>query len=65
MTCLAIGLQSTWAALHYGDVFIAISSVVLAGGLLTLSLIDLDHQKLVLAGVCLRSSILGPTAFSA
>jgi len=46
MTCLAMGLLSSWAALHYGVGPHAFAALVLASGLLTLSLIDLDHQLL-------------------
>ena len=45
-TMLAMGLLSTWAALHYGVGPNAIAAMVLAGGLLALSLIDIDHQLL-------------------
>lgn len=46
ITVLAMGLLSSWAALHYEDGPSAFAALVLAGGLLTLSLIDLDHQLL-------------------
>lgn len=45
-TVLTMGLLSTWAALHYGVGPSAFAALVLASGLLTVSLIDLDHQLL-------------------
>lgn len=46
VTVLSMGLLSAWATLHYGVGPSAIAALVLAGGLLALSLIDLDHQLL-------------------
>ena len=46
LTMVAMGLFSTWAGLHYGFGPAALAAVVLGAGLLTLSLIDLDHQLL-------------------
>ncbi|WLI07561.1 A24 family peptidase [Pseudomonas sp. FP597] len=46
ITMLAMGLLSTWAALHYEDGPVTFAALVLASGLLTLSLIDFDHQLL-------------------
>lgn len=46
MTLLVMGGFSSWAALYYGVVPSGLAALVLAGGLLVLSLIDLDHQLL-------------------
>ncbi|WP_339457477.1 prepilin peptidase [Pseudomonas sp. EA_65y_Pfl1_P120] len=46
LTMLGMGLLSGWAGLHYGVGLAAFAAIVLAAGLLTLSLIDLDHQLL-------------------
>ncbi|MGZ0718450.1 prepilin peptidase [Pseudomonas sp. AP19] len=46
MTLLVMGGLSSWAALHYGVGTSGLAALVLVGGLLTLSLIDLDHQLL-------------------
>lgn len=43
---LAMGLLSTWAALHHEDGPVTLAALVLASGLLILSLIDFDHQLL-------------------
>jgi len=45
-TILISGVISGWAALHYGQTPITIAALVLAWGLLTMSLIDLEHQLL-------------------
>jgi leader peptidase (prepilin peptidase)/N-methyltransferase len=46
VTVLGMGLLSSWAAIHYGVVPTGLAALVLAGGLLTPSLMDLDHQLL-------------------
>lgn len=46
MTPLVMGGFSSWAALYYGVGPSGLAALVLAGGLLALSLIDLDHQLL-------------------
>lgn len=46
ITVLAAGMISGWAAWHYGQTPITIAALVLAWGLLTMSLIDLEHQLL-------------------
>lgn len=46
LTMLAMGLLAGWAGLHYGVGPAALAAMVLVAGLLTLSLIDLDHQLL-------------------
>lgn len=46
MTLLVMGGLSSWAALHFGVGPSGLAALVLAGGVLSLSLIDFDHQLL-------------------
>lgn len=46
LTVMGTSLLSAWAAWHYGVAPTAVAAVFLTWGLLTMSLIDLDHQLL-------------------